>query len=131
MAGVGLFDGGQWWDVAWGVSLMALTEFGLLYVLYRLCRRRLALIVNREGIVDDTAPFSAGMMKWAEIAELLVQGSDRPAQLILWIVPKRSSSKSRLKDIRIPQTALRMSPGMFVREIRRYCPETVQIHWKP
>ena len=131
VAGVGLFDGGEWWDVALGGSLMAPIGFGLLYVLYRLCRRRLALIVNREGIVDDTAPFSAGMMKWAEIAELLVQGSDRPAQLILWIVPKRSNPNSRLKDIHIPQTALRMSPGMFVREIRRYCPETVQIRWKP
>lgn len=87
--------------------------------------------MNREGIVHNTTPFSAGMMRWAEIAELLVQGSQQQAQLILWIVPERSNPKRRLRDIHIPLTALRMSPGMFVREIRRYCPETVQIHWKP
>ncbi len=139
VTGVGLLDrgdwweldGGDWWEMAWAVSLMGLIGSGLLYVLYRVCRRRLALIVNREGIVDNTAPFSAGMMRWVDIAELFVQGSPRNAQLTLWIVPERSNPKSRLRDIHIPQTALPMSPGMFVREIRRYCPETVQIHWKP
>ncbi len=131
VTGVGLFDGGDWWEMAWAVSLMGLIGFGLLYVLYRVCRRRLALIVNREGIVDNTTPFSAGMVRWADIAELFVQGSPRNAQLTLWIVPERSNPKSRLRDIHITQTALRMSPGMFVQEIRRYCPETVQIHWKP
>ncbi|MBI4590896.1 MAG: zf-TFIIB domain-containing protein [Candidatus Rokubacteria bacterium] len=131
VTGAGLFDGGDWWELAWAVSLMALIGFGLLYVLYRVCRRRSALIVNREGIVDNTAPFSAGMTRWADIAELLVQGSPRKAHLTLWIVPERSNLKRRVRDIRIPQTALRMSPGMFVQEIRRYCPETVQVHWKP
>lgn len=58
VTGRGLFDGADWWEMAWAVSLMGLIGFGLLYVLYRVCRRRLALIVNREGIVDNTAPFS-------------------------------------------------------------------------
>lgn len=121
----------QWWDMAWAVFVVALIGLSVLFISYRVCRRRLALIVNREGIVDNTTPFSVGMIRWAEIAELLVQGSQQQAQLTLWIVPKRSNPKSRLRDIHIPQTALRMSPGMFVQEIRRYCPETVQIHWKP
>ena len=131
VTGAFLLDGGDWRETAWAVSLLGLIGFGLLYVLCRVSRRRLTLIVNREGIVDHTTPFSTRMMRWADIAELFVQGSPGNAQLTLWIFLGRSNSKRRLKHIHIRQTALPMSPGMFMQEIRRYCPETVQIHWQP
>src|SRR5213593_573540 len=50
--GAFLLDGGDWRETAWAVSLLGLIGFGLLYVLCRVSRRRLTLIVNREGIVD-------------------------------------------------------------------------------
>src|SRR2546422_983385 len=131
VTGAFLLDGGDWRETAWAVSLLGLIGVGLLYVLCRVFRRRLTLIVNREGIVDNTTPFSTRMMRWADIAELFGQGSPGNAQLTLWIFLGRSNSKRRLKHIHIRQTALPMSPGMFMQEIRRYCPETVQIHWQP
>ncbi len=85
------------------------------------------MIVNREGIVDNTSLLGVGMVKWAQIARVFVWEFQDHAQLILWI--SQLNPKTRL--INILQIALPKSPGTFVSEMRRYCPDTVRIHWKP
>ena len=120
-----------------GMLVIAVAGFGLLHVLYRLCRWQPALIVNREGIVDNTLPWDniipswtwvggAGMMKWADIATVFVLESQDHAQLSLWISRRNPTAKPI--NIQVPQRAFPKSRRTFVLEIRRYCRGTVRIH---
>jgi hypothetical protein len=44
----------------------------LFYLISRLLRQRPALVVDRHGVWDHTSPFSAGLIPWADIAEVVV-----------------------------------------------------------
>ena len=47
-------------------------SLGLIYLGYRLLKPAPAVIINQEGIVDNTSVFGAGLIRWEEIESLVV-----------------------------------------------------------
>jgi hypothetical protein len=58
---------------------------GFAYAVHGLVLRKPLLIINNEGIFDNTSPFGMGMIKWDEIAEIVPCNMEGP---YLGIVPK-------------------------------------------
>jgi hypothetical protein len=70
------------------ISSLAIGFFGLcfLYAVYRLLVHRPALILNREGIVDNASAVSAGLVRWEEIERIYCSSVQR--QLFISIAVK-------------------------------------------
>ena len=47
-------------------------SFALMYLGYRLLKPAPAVIINQEGIVDNTSAFGAGLIRWEEIESMFV-----------------------------------------------------------
>ena len=57
-----------------GVSVLAIGFFGLcgIYALFKLLDRSPGLVLDREGIIDNSSGISAGRVAWREIREIRV-----------------------------------------------------------
>jgi hypothetical protein len=47
-------------------------SLGFIYLGYRLLKPKPALIINQEGIVDNTSVFGAGLIRWEEIESMFI-----------------------------------------------------------
>jgi hypothetical protein len=63
-------DGDVW--VLWVVGIISIVFFGfsLLYYVYSFLSNKPALIINDEGIQDNSSYLAAGMVKWEEILDI-------------------------------------------------------------
>ncbi|MFD2208619.1 STM3941 family protein [Virgibacillus halophilus] len=55
-----------------GVLCIVFFGFGATYFIYVLIKRKPAMIVTREGIIDHSSFIEAGLVKWEEIADLQI-----------------------------------------------------------
>jgi hypothetical protein len=53
-----------------GIFSMIFFGFGFIYFLYRLMNRQPSIIMNKEGIIDNSSYFGAGRLKWTEIQDI-------------------------------------------------------------
>jgi hypothetical protein len=60
--------------------------FCFLYIIYRIIKKRPSLIVNSEGITDNSSAISCGFIKWYDIDNLFIY--DFMGQKFLGIIPK-------------------------------------------
>jgi len=121
-----------------GAAVIGAPMFGivLIYVCFRLLRPSPAVIINREGILDNASIFSAGLIHWHEIKTMFVyRVIDTP---MLGIIPfdsdviiarqspvkkfffRISKSATEGPPFTIPEVALPMSAEELLRMIRRY-----------
>lgn len=139
----GLWIGGLFGGPKAGLGMVVVATyvgvpvFGLcfVYALYRLVVRKPALVVSREGILDNASALGAGMIRWEEIRE--VRSCHFGTQRMLVIVPRdegailaRQNPAKRLLmlvnkslagyAVNIPQNVLPMSDGDVIEEIKRY-----------
>jgi len=108
-----------------------------IYALWRLIRPRPALVISRQGIVDNASALSVGLLRWDEIAELYEYRYKN--QVMLGIVPrnldtllmKQPAWKRRLlranlwlgtAPVNIPQVILPMKVSELLREIETRFP---------
>jgi hypothetical protein len=115
-----------------GVSVVFFGACGA-YALRRLLRPAPALVVTREGILDNASALSVGFIAWDEIAELVEHRVQN--QVFLAIVPKdadavlarlpawkrraiRASGLLGAPAITIPQVILPTTVADLLREIR-------------
>ena len=62
-----------------------LAVLGFFYAVYRLMNPAPALIINREGIVDNASALGAGLIRWEEIQSMFIY--DVMGNRLLGIVP--------------------------------------------
>lgn len=60
--------------------------FGFVYIMYRIIKKKPSLVVNQDGIIDNSSAISVGLIKWYEIEELFIYVF--LGQKFLGIVPK-------------------------------------------
>jgi hypothetical protein len=117
------------------VATLAIVFFGACgaYAVRRLLSPQPAVVINREGIVDNASATGVGLVRWDEIAELCEYTFQN--QTFLGIVPKnldrvlerqpawkrtalRANSALGVSPINIPQAVLPMPVSELLREIQ-------------
>jgi len=93
------------------VSYVGVPFFGLCfaYAAYRLLAPKPAVVVNEEGILDSASAVGAGMLRWEEIAEVVVY--DFMGQRILGIVPVDAEAVIARQRL-LRRLSMRISRGM-------------------
>jgi hypothetical protein len=109
--------------------------FAFLFACYRLIVPKPSVIVNHEGIFDNASAISAGLVKWEEIADVVVYAFS--GQRFLGVAPldveaflrhqpafKRWMMKANLglglPPVSIPQSALAMKVDELLSRIQEY-----------
>jgi len=118
-------------------SWVGIPFFGccFLYACYRLIVPKPSVIVNHEGIFDNASAVSAGLVRWDEIADVVVYGFS--GQRFLGVAPldveaflrhqpafKRWMMKANLglglPPVNIPQSTLAMNVDELLSRIQEY-----------
>ncbi len=116
------------------VGVVGLAFFGAcgIYALIRLARPRPAVVINRQGILDNASAVSVGFLEWSEIEEL--QEYRYGNQVFLGIFPRdldallarqpawkrvfiRANLRLGTAPVNIPQGILPMQVSQLLREI--------------
>ena len=132
--------------VVGAIGLAAVTFFGVCgaYALSRIARPTPAVVINREGILDNASATAVGFIAWDEIDQLLEYRFQN--QVFLGIVPtnldailarqpawKRAAIKANLglgaAPVNIPQVVLPMTVSNLLSEIEaRFRPHATRKH---
>ncbi|MFC7679632.1 STM3941 family protein [Paenibacillus sp. GCM10028914] len=94
-------DDGSMAIVAIGVLCTIFFGFGLIYFISRLVNKRPSLIVNDEGITDQSSYIQAGVIKWEDIKEIKLYSmmNQRMIGIILYHPENFMSKQSGFKKL--------------------------------